>query len=135
MNDRWQRDGGRWNSDEKIRVSRLFRHHVRTPSNPLGRIHRESCWFCVQNALKGGYPRLEHLPPVAGHHVDYARPFRVVWCCESHHRQVDHGTLQVPQRAICDYSSLVVVRPGGRREARKVVQLVRRTGTGDAVPF
>lgn len=123
--------GGTFSSQEMRRVQRLFRAHVAMPSNPLGRIVRRTCWFCTVNALKGGYPRLEHLPPAPFHHLDYARPFLGVWCCDSHHRQIDHGALRVPLRAVCDYTSLIEA-PGvakkGLRRAAKVVQL-------HAVPF
>lgn len=132
MNDRWQKGGRRWNAAERQRVARRFRHHVRTPWNPLGRIQRDLCFFCVRNALAGGYPRLEHLSTVSAHHVDYARPFVVVWACDSHHRQIDHGVLRIPLRAICDYTSLIeapgVAQRGNRYESRL------RTGTDD-VPF
>lgn len=132
MNDRWQLSGRKWNSAERQRIARRFRHHVRTSSNPRGRIHRELCFFCVENALTGGYPRLEHLPLAAAHHIDYARPFVVVWCCDSHHRKIDHGALCVPLKAICDYTSLIetVAKYGKRRDG----PILPKTGTDDT-PF
>jgi hypothetical protein len=140
VNDRWlKRDGSRWGSAEKRRVARLFRHHVRTFRNPMGRIHREACWFCRETArldrLNGtcNGPREEHLPLAPAHHIDYDRPFVVVWACDKHHRMLDHCSLTLPLRAIHDYTSLIeapgIAQPGRRREAR-------RTGTdGEEVPF
>ena len=108
----WKKsDETRWNNAERDRVSRMFRHHVRNPSHPRGRIHREAChWH----------------PNVVGeaHHLDYAHPWRVVWAGGEEcgcHRRIDHGSLKVPQRAIWDYSSLIeaVAKPGLRRTKRR----------------
>jgi hypothetical protein len=104
VNDKWQDGGEAWNSPEKERVAKRFRAHVRTPSNPKGRIHREKCFFC-----KREYPLPEewpHLPRADAHHVDYSRPFVVAWLCFRHHRAVDHGR-KLPPTALHDYSSLV----------------------------
>jgi hypothetical protein len=117
VNDRWiKKDGTRWNSAEKARVAKRFRSYIRTPSNPTGRIHREPCFFCVHERLAQGYTLVDIeqiLPKAEGHHVDYNKPFVVIWSCGSHHRQIDHGTLLVPRIAICDYTSLVkpLLRP------------------------
>lgn len=122
MNDRWQKNGERWNRAAKIRVARLFRAHVDTPANRGAgrscRIVRQPCWFCVEHARAGGYPREEHLPLAPFHHLDYGRPFYGVWACDSHHRQIDHGSLRVPVKATRDYSSDValVSKPGLLRE-------------------
>jgi hypothetical protein len=107
MNDRWTTKAGkRWNKTERDRVSRRFRYHVRTTSNPRGRIHREGCFW---------HPEVE----AEAHHIDYTKPFVVVWAGGSCgcHRRVDHGSLKVPKKAIFDYTSLVsvVARPGGQR--------------------
>lgn len=120
MNDKWLKlDGTRWGHEAKVRVARLFRHHVRTPSNPLGRIVRDPCWWCARASVRGDGPRLEHLPPGEAHHVDYERPFLVTWACQPHHREIDHGSRKVPTMALRDYSSLVHQRHGARRENRK----------------
>ena len=98
-----------------------FRRHVRKPSNPTARIHREPCFFCVEDARlrskETGEPLdLSRCLIGEGHHVDYARPFLVAWLCESHHRQVDHGALKLPKRALWDYESVVacIWKPGNR---------------------
>lgn len=126
MNDRWKtKKGARWNRAEKIRVARMFRHHIDTPYNRAHnkscRIKREPCFFCVQNARAGGYPREEHLPFAPFHHLDYRRPFYGVWACDSHHRQVDHKTLYVPVKATRDYTSdvMIVAKVGLRRAERR----------------
>ena len=53
------------------------------------------------------------------HHLDYSKPFLVVWVGESCgcHRRLEHGTLRIPKKAVYDYSSLVagVHRPHTRR--------------------
>jgi hypothetical protein len=90
---------------EKERASRRFRHHVRTQSNPNGRIEREPCYFCGE-------------APTQAHHPDHAYPYRVVWVCLSHHRMVDHGALAVPEAAIRDYISVVRTRPGAWHSGR-----------------
>jgi len=48
--------------------------------------------------------------PSEAHHPDYSRPFVVVWVCESHHRQIDHGSIEVKSSWLCDYTSLVRTR-------------------------
>lgn len=118
------KDGRRWQQSERVRVARRFRGHVRTPSNPRGRIHRESCHW---------HPDVE----AEFHHIDYANPWRGAWLgltCGCH-RRVEHGTLRIPAKAIWDYTSLIespgVGRPGGRRHgpvvATKACTCPRRT--------
>lgn len=127
MNDKFKTPGGkRWGTDAMRRAERHFRQHVDTPHNRKARrscrIVRQPCFFCVEHARKGGYPREEHLFPAPFHHLSYApgEEFRGVWCCDSHHRKVDHGDLAVPLRAIRDYSSDVgVVARAGARGPRK----------------
>lgn len=92
-----------WNSFEKTRVARRFRYHVRTKKNPDGRIEREACAFC-----RHFFARIE------AHHVDYNRPFLVVWVCVSCHRKVEHGTLKVLKKHLRDYSGMVMQRPGAQ---------------------
>lgn len=123
MNDQWlKKDGTRWNSAEKDRATRLFRAHVDTPSNRRKgrscRIRREPCWFCLQNARQGGFPQEEHLSLESFHHIDYSKPFRGIWACTKHHRQIDHGALRIPLKAVRDYTSdvEVVARHGLRHE-------------------
>jgi hypothetical protein len=88
------------------RVARRFRHHVRTVSNPKGRIIRESCPFCPIYAF------------AEAHHLDYAKPFLVVWSCSSCHRKIEQGKIKVLARHVWDYTSLVVKRPRGWRFGR-----------------
>jgi hypothetical protein len=112
MNDRWSRqDGKRWSRRERDRVAERFRSHVRTPSNPRGRIVRERCPWHPEKAR------------VEAHHPDYARPFLVVWCCFACHRRIDHGSLVPTVRETWDYTSLVepLLRPAleGNKNAIK----------------
>lgn len=95
------KNGERFSSPEQQRVQALFRRHVRTPCHPRGRIHREMCYWHPETELG------------QAHHLDYARPFRVVWCCEKCHRDIELGWLKVPTRAIWDYTELLapVLRP------------------------
>lgn len=109
MNDRWtKKDGTRWTDDGRTRVQRRFRHHLRGPNNPSGRIHREPCAF---EGLKHGrcwYAQRAHGELIAeAHHLDYEQPFCVVWLCTHHHRQVERHVLKVWKRMIWDYTSLI----------------------------
>jgi hypothetical protein len=130
MNDKWQGgDGACWNTREKQRIAERFRSHVRTKSNPRGRIHREKCYFCTRE-----YPNPEewpHLPRADAHHVDYARPFVVAWLCFRHHRAVDHGRA-LPPTALHDYFSLVapLIRRGLEGNKNQ-----KGDGTRQGVPF
>ncbi len=159
MNDRWIRpDGARWNAADRVRVSRLFRGHIDTPSNRRRgkscRIQRRTCFW---------HPDVE----AEAHHIDYAKPFVVVWAglkCGCH-RKIDHGTLKIPRKAIFDYTSLIEGEYGvarlkirveeskstacscGRRPRWMVTEGKHRpecskncpepaaTGSNDAVPF
>lgn len=114
MNDRWLIRGKRWAKahPDKARVARRFRHHVKSRWNPNGRIVRLSCAF-------RDYPshRDECEAPIGpgeAHHVDYDRPFAVVWLCAVAHRRVDHGGLKLTATRVCDYTSLVapMLKPG-----------------------
>lgn len=92
------------------RVGNRFKRHVRTKSNPRGRIIRpEQCTFCPSRAgqlFKSGF-----IVEIQGHHIDYKRPFAVLWCCQSCHRKLERGKLRWRKRDIHDYSSLVNARP------------------------
>lgn len=137
MNDRWTKDEIRWNKLEQAWVARRFRYHVRVPSNPLGRIHREPCSFCAEERwrveLGGGTPAMiDTMPFGEAHHPDYDQTFLVVWVCLSHHRRVDHGTLEVPERHLRDYSSLITNhRPQLHRKGPAEAQ----APAGEKVPF
>jgi hypothetical protein len=114
MNDKWAKDGKRWHIRERDRVAERFRSHVRTPSNPKGRIVRENCTLCAkENKEKRG----------EAHHPDYNYPFKVAWLCFGHHRKVDHGALALTERDFWDYTSLVapLLKPRleGNRNALK----------------
>lgn len=82
----------------QARIARRFRHHVRTDWNPKGRIRRESCQFCPDPL------------PAEAHHVNYDRPFAVVWVCADCHRSIERGELRVRPSDVWDYSSLISVR-------------------------
>lgn len=122
VNDRWlRRDGERWTSTEIIRIQRRFRHHVRTPHNPRGRIYRERCAFagrgkgeCWAHVLTP-----EGVPVAEAHHVEYASPWKVVWLCTSHHRKVERKTVRLRKRDVWDYTSLIepIGKPGLRVDA------------------
>ena len=104
MNDFWKNR----NLDPlRVRCARRFRYHVNTRSNPRGRIFRLPCVFCP---LDRGTQQ-----PSEAHHVDYAKPFLVAWLCEVHHRMVDHGSLKLQARMLCDYSGLVVQRRAAQK--------------------
>lgn len=114
MNDNFlTKQGERYGGDDMRRAQRHFRQHVDTPHNRKAgrscRIVRQKCYFCLLEK-----PQMEpYLPPAPFHHLDYKHPFRGVWCCDSHHRKIDHGSLEVPKDAIRDYTSdvEVVARP------------------------
>ena len=109
-NKRWMVGDARWNSRDKQRVEEQFRRMVRTPKNPGGRIRREPCPFCVREYLPGMVPDRDS----QFHHLDYRNPFLGVWCCNSHHRRIEHGTVTVLKKDVWDYSSIVapLLRPG-----------------------
>lgn len=112
MNDKWMaKDSERWNDPSQIRVARRFRHHVRTTSNPRGRIHREPCF----NIRECGSTK-----PADAHHVDYNQPFLVLWVCVNCHRKVDHNSLKFKKSDLWDYSSVVRVRGKTWAENRPV---------------
>jgi hypothetical protein len=103
-------DDSEWTAAQKRGIARKFRHHVQARWNPKGRIVRLPCVFY------GGYARGRHVfeePPmclgdlVDAHHVDYARPFAVVWLCRTCHALVHRRKLRVVPSMVCDYSSLV----------------------------
>jgi hypothetical protein len=132
MNDRWSRqDGKRWSRRERDRVAERFRSHVRTPSNPGGRIHRERCPW---------HPEKERSE---AHHPDYSKPFLVVWCCFGCHRKIDHGSLVPTKTHIWDYTSLIasVERPGlfgnrnAVRDAVEPTEFEEHESAGAEVPF
>jgi hypothetical protein len=116
--------GRRWYSSPQMRAARLFRYHVNTRNyNPRGRIHRELCAFCKID---------DQLTPSQAHHIDYSRPFVVVWCCQSHHRKIEYGTVEIKKWMIHDYTSLVasVLKPRLSDSMRRFQkQRYARTGT------
>lgn len=107
-----KKDGSRWNSHERTRVARRFREHVRTTKNPRGRIHREPCVLGGEDHGTG-----------EAHHVDYSKPWVVMWLCRPCHRRVERGEVKLDKRWIrrrlWDYSSLVIQRPRGQRHGPK----------------
>lgn len=104
------RDDMKWTRREKVRVARLMRAHVRTPSNPRGRIIRPSCVFWL--GVRIGRHKIPQPPTCMGddaqaHHVDYDRPFAVVWLCRNCHSMVHNRLLTVYPSLVHDYSSLI----------------------------
>jgi hypothetical protein len=129
MNDRWKGpDGKRWARADKVRAAKRFRSHVRTPSNPAGRIIRDKCWFCMRDLKRSrqGH-QIQRMADAGAHHVDYSKPFLVAWLCEAHHRRVDHGLISLPKMALHDYSSLIPIRRGleGNQNALKDSRVYR----------
>lgn len=130
MNNRWiKQDGKPWFDAEDRRAHKRFQRHVRTTSNPRGRIHRETCF------VKGCGLEAE------AHHPDYTKPFLVLWVCTSHHRMVDHGSLKFTKLDLWDYSSLINQRPRAQKPCvvpgtKKAMEAARilKTGTDDC-PF
>lgn len=92
-----------------VRVQRLFRAHVQSRRNPRGRIVRLPCAF--YGGVRGRWPQPQPPDclgePADAHHLDYSRPFYIVWLCFHCHRKVERERLRVTPRMACDYSSLV----------------------------
>lgn len=136
MNDKWRdKLGKRWQAKANTKIAHTFRSHVDTPSNRAHgrscRIHREPCFACAADyyAALQAFPTINFKPPLEpgeAHHIDYVRPFVVVWVCHRHHREVDHGSLKIPKKAIWDYSSLIPVRSLKRHLKQKSAKDSRR---------
>jgi hypothetical protein len=132
----------KWNTRRRTQVAALFRHHVDTPCNRrAGRscaIIRQPCWFCLQEEIETIALALaedpEYIPAALRngqfHHQTYRRPFYGVWVCYSHHRMVEHGSIEVPLEATRDY--LPAVRPhlrpyhAGARNPASLAKQARR---------
>lgn len=84
---------------------------MRTRSNPRGRIHREPCPWCPA----GAEPAKSE-----AHHISYRNPFKVVWCCFSHHRKIEAGSVKVFKKHVWDYKSVVILVPKLTVEHRKL---------------
>jgi hypothetical protein len=65
---------------EKERANHAINHMIRRK----GLTRPPNCMYCQRE-------------DVEGHHPDYAKPFYVFWLCRPHHKQIHHGTLQLPQ--------------------------------------
>lgn len=116
--NRWQKeDGSPWFAAIDRRAHKRFQRHVRSVRNPRGRIRREPCF--------NGGP--EHTGEGEAHHVDYERPFVVLWCCVSCHRKVDHGSLKYKKTDLWDYSSLINQRPGAQKPTARGLRVVGGT--------
>ncbi len=109
----WMVGDARWNPRMRQRVEEQFRRHVRTPrANPDGRIERQPCPFCVRELFRSDCHDMIHIVEAAAfksqfHHLDYNNPYLGVWCCNSHHRRIEHGSVTIYKRDIWDYSSVV----------------------------
>ena len=100
------------------RVAKRLRSHIRVLSQPTARIHREVC-----------FSRHDQQTDSEAHHVDYSRPFLIVWACRSCHERIEAGLLNYRLRDLWDYSSLVI-----KRETR--TRVAQQLDTADAsVPF
>lgn len=110
-------------------VGNRFRRHVRTASNPRGRIIRpnkcQKCPRCIGQLYAGGSK-----VQIQACHINYLRPFLVIWLCQGCHRKLERGTLEFKKRELHDYESLVHAR-----RTRWIEN--RRGGVGSAVevPF
>lgn len=130
----WERAPGvRWNHETRIRAERLFRGHVQSRRNPRGRIVRLPCVFW--GGVRGRWPQAQPPDclgePADAHHVDYDRPFAVVWVCRNCHRKIEREKLRVTPGMVCDYTSLVAnVRRESARARRESGE--SPAGEGDA---
>lgn len=117
------KDDSTWTPAQKRRIARAFRHHVQTKSNPKGRIVRLPCvfWGGWRSAKSGKWaqPSMCLGDFVDAHHVDYNRPFAVVWLCKTCHALVHRRKLSVLPSMVCDYSSLVANVLSPRRSSRR----------------
>lgn len=110
---------------ERVRCARRFRQQLWSPAHPERRIHR--VYRCVNwRECRTGDVQTE------AHHIDYRKPYVVVWVCRSCHRRIEHG-LKVPRRWIHDYTSLVVQVKSRHRSGD--VQLPHRIKPKEEVPF
>lgn len=115
MSHAWldKKKGTRWMKENRplaYRVGNRFKRHVRTKSNPRGRIIRpEKCTYCPRRA--GELFDSGLITEIQGCHLDYAHPFAVLWLCQGCHRKLERGTLRWRKRDVHDYSSLVNTRP------------------------
>ena len=127
-NKKWMAGGAHWRSAEDRRANRRFLRHVRSVSNPKGRIHREACFRKDCDCPAG---------QAEAHHPDYTRPFLVLWVCVSDHRRVEQGTLKYRKTDLWNYESLVNQRPGAQKPlpAKGEYGHLRVVGAEDAVPF
>jgi hypothetical protein len=124
VNDRWfkKADGQPWFDAEDRRAHKRFQRHVRTTSNPRGRIRREPCFADPAHAIEA-----------EAHHPDYTRPFLVLWVCLSCHRKVDHGSLKFKKTDLWDYTSLINQRPRAQKPCADPGE--KRALAAAAVPF
>lgn len=122
-----------WSAADKRRIARMFRHHVQTTWNPKGRIVRLNCAF--QGGIRRGNLRVPEPPMCLGdlvdaHHVDYDRPFAVVWLCRTCHALVHRRKLEVRPFMVCDYTSLVANQLQPNRSRRRGI-----SSPGEPTPF
>lgn len=114
---------------DKMRAAERFRHHVWSPRNKRGRIHRlYNCCFCGKEGM------------TQAHHKDYARPFLVSWLCPSCHRLVEYGTIRLRPWHWFNYRSLVRAEPhrwrkGHRGPTAQSIIGYRRQKVDPDVPF
>lgn len=112
----------------RVRSAERFRGHVWSPRNRTGRIMRPWwCPVCWTQASK---------EVIQAHHVDYDRPFLVVWCCTSCHREFEAGK-KVQSKWLFNYESLVRLVKKRWRTSTRGVQVggVRPQMKKGKVPF
>jgi hypothetical protein len=80
---RWHGGKETWRKRHRLErnASALANHAART-----GRIEKaKECQVCSRNIY------------LVGHHQDYHRPLAVIWVCQSCHRKIHYGTIQLPE--------------------------------------
>lgn len=93
----------------RIRAARRFRQQLYSPRHPDRRIHR--VYRCVNWRVCGQID-----VQTEAHHLDYTKPYVVVWVCRECHRRIDHDEMAVKPSWVRDYTSLVRQVPARHAE-------------------